>query len=525
MSSNEQQPRALPLDAIFDIARDLTASLTSDNRYARLLAGVCRVIPCDAACLMRLEGAELVPLAARGLSRAALRQRYDRSLHPRLDALIQAVEPVRFAPDSPLPDPFDGLVAGAPDALEKLHDCMGCALVDDGEVVGVLTLDAFVSGTFDNIDRRLLATLGALAGATLRTSALLENLEAKAAHHERVARELSASAAVEWVGVSEAMMRVQGEIEIVAPSDLPLLITGETGVGKELVARWVHQKSRRQRAPLVHVNCAALPENLSESELFGHVAGAFTGATRDRLGKFEVADQGTLFLDEVGELPLALQSKLLVVLQSGHIQRVGSDRERRVNVRVLAATNRNLEQEVTRGKFRADLFHRLAAFPLHIPPLRERPEDIDPLVHFFADRARRRLGTGPVTFSPSALDVFRGCAWPGNVRELENAVGRAVLRAAHEEPGGAPLLVTPRYLTDLDGHSEKAPNPKPTRLLPLSGPKNVPLRERLAEFQRQQVKQALEDNHGSWAAAARDLGMHRSNLHHLAKRLKMDVAR
>ena len=270
-----QKPEAR--DAVLEIARDLTNSLHSENRYVRLLAAICRVVPCDAACLLRLEGDVLVPLAARGLSPSALRQQYPRGDHPRLDTLIGSLEPVRFPPDSPLPDPFDGLVAGAPGALGKVHDCMGCALVEGDEVVGVLTLDAFRAGSFDSVDRRLLATLAALAGATLRTLALLNALEEKAERKSRAVREIASTWQTPLIGAAGGLARVCHEVEVVAPSDMPLLITGETGVGKELVARLVHDSSSRAGEPLVHINCAALPENLAESELFGHVAGSFTG--------------------------------------------------------------------------------------------------------------------------------------------------------------------------------------------------------------------------------------------------------
>jgi anaerobic nitric oxide reductase transcription regulator len=200
------------------------------------------------------------------------------------------------------------------------------------------------------------------------------------------------------VGASPALQRLLEETAMVAGSEMTVLITGETGVGKERVAQQLHELSRRREEALIHVNCAALPESIAESELFGHVAGAFTGAARDRAGKFEVADGGTLFLDEIGELPLTLQPKLLRALQSGEIQRVGSDRVHRVNVRVVAATNRDLQREVERGRFRADLYHRLAVFPLRVPPLRERREDVPLLAAHFADLARRGWGSGRCGF-------------------------------------------------------------------------------------------------------------------------------
>jgi anaerobic nitric oxide reductase transcription regulator len=391
---------------------------------------------------------------------------------------------------------------------------MGLSLSESGEVVGALTLDAFDAGRFDGLSLEFLELLSALAGAALRTSALIEALERRAQRGEHVARELLRGGAPAHggalVGNSPALARLSREIAMVAASDLPVLILGETGVGKELVARQVHAASRRANEPLVHVNCAALPEAVAESELFGHVAGAFTGATRDRAGKFELASGATLFLDEVGELAPPVQPKLLRALQQGELSRVGSDRTHRVDVRVIAATNRDLEREMARDRFRADLFHRLAAFPLRVPPLRERREDIVPLAQHFAEQARRRLGTGPLRFSPAALDQLAAADWPGNVRELENAVGRAALRASFGHDRDEPVTLAPEHLE----LAAAAPEARET-----SVPSGVPLRDRVTTFQRTAVLEALARNGGGWAEAARELGMDRSNLFHLARRL------
>ncbi len=268
-----------------------------------------------------------------------------------------------------------------------MHACLGCRLTEGTQVVGALTADALNPHAFDMLDPRVLATLGALAGAAMRTTGLIETLERMAERRGQVARELQRSAGLssggQFLGASQATRRLLDEIHLVARSDLAVLITGETGVGKELVARQIHDTSPRRDEALIQVNCAALPESIAESELFGHVAGAFTGASRDRAGKFEIADGGTLFLDEIGELPLSLQPKLLRAIQHGEIQRVGSDRALRVDVRILAATNRNLEAEVAAGRFRADLYHRLAVYPIQVPPLRERRPDIPLLAAHF----------------------------------------------------------------------------------------------------------------------------------------------
>jgi anaerobic nitric oxide reductase transcription regulator len=528
------QPYGAQHDAAFevllDIALDLTASLAAADRYNRLLAGVRRVIPCDAACLLRLDGTALVPVAGFGLSTRALARRYERRDHPRLDLILGSEAPVRFPPDSPLADPFDGEIPSAESLHDHVHACLGCPLTEGGGIVGALTADAIEPHRFDALDERVLAMLGALAGAALRTTALIEALEHRADHRRRVVLDLQRTVAQSSGGVilgsSAAIDRLRQEIALVAHSDLAVLISGETGVGKELVANQVHAASARADEALIHVNCAALPVSIAESELFGHIAGAFTGAQRDRAGKFEIADAGTLFLDEIGELPLELQPKLLRALQQGEIQRVGSDRVHRVNVRVIAATNRDLEREVARGRFRADLYHRLAVFPVRVPALRERREDIPVLASHFGDIAARRLGLPGVRMDEAARRRLMEADWPGNVRELENVVSRAVLRAAAGHAGRSDAVtIAPAHLDVAlvpiaQGAGLPAPVPTPGgAAMGQGGAAPVPLRDRVTAFERDVILQTVRQHGGNWAAAARALGMHRSNLHHLARRL------
>jgi transcriptional regulator with GAF, ATPase, and Fis domain len=231
----------------------------------------------------------------------------------------------------------------------------------------------------------------------------------------------------EIVSRSGAMRATLAQVQRVAPTDTTVLLLGETGTGKEVVARAIHRLSQRHNRPLVRVNCAALPLNLIESELFGHERGAFTGATVKRVGRFEIADGASLFLDEIGELPLELQPKLLRVLQDGEFERLGSSRTIKVNVRVIAATNRNLAECVRNGTFRADLYYRLNVFPIRVPPLRERPEDIEPLTVTFLAEAGRRLGRRFAPAPAVVLDALRQHDWPGNVRELQNVIERAAV--------------------------------------------------------------------------------------------------
>ena len=260
--------------------------------------------------------------------------------------------------------------------------------------------------------------------------ALEENavLKARLAGEPNRARETRSGAEFEdIVGQTPAVLRLLDQIAQVSTTDSTVLVMGETGTGKELVARAVHRQSRRRDKPLVIVNCAALPATLVETELFGHERGAFTGATSRRAGRFELADRGTLFLDEVGELPEEIQVKLLRVLQTGEFERVGSTQTLRVDVRLIAATNKNLEDAVAAGRFRADLYYRLHVFPVHVPSLRQRREDIPLLVTYLADKKAQTIGKTIDCVPQAVMDRLTQYAWPGNVRELENVIERAII--------------------------------------------------------------------------------------------------
>ncbi len=237
----------------------------------------------------------------------------------------------------------------------------------------------------------------------------------------------------EIVGQSDSILKIVRQIDVVGPTDASVLIHGESGTGKELIARAIHQSSRRAAHPLIRVNCAAIPADLFESEFFGHVRGAFTGALRDRIGRFELADGGTLFLDEVGEIPLELQSKLLRVLQEGQFERVGEERTRRVDVRIIAATNRDLRSEVEAKRFREDLYFRLNVFPLQSPPLRERREDIPQLATHFLEQIGQRLNRPDKRLSLADIEHLQKYSWPGNIRELQNVIERALITSTGKE--------------------------------------------------------------------------------------------
>jgi PAS domain S-box-containing protein len=254
---------------------------------------------------------------------------------------------------------------------------------------------------------------------------LRERLESENEYLQEEVRQASGSGTI--LGRSAGVHRVLEQIEMVAPTDATVLVLGETGVGKELVARAIHQRSLRRDRPLVKINCTAIPRELFESELFGHIKGAFSGALRDRIGRFQLADGGTLFLDEIGELPLAMQPKLLRVLQDGEFEPVGNDTTRRVNVRIIAATNRDLKSLVRAGRFREDLYYRLSVFPIEVPPLRDRKDDIPVLARHFLEIASKRFSRSGLHLTASQLRQLQNYDWPGNVRELQNVIERAVI--------------------------------------------------------------------------------------------------
>lgn len=511
--------------AIIPLVDDLARDLPEIERYRRLLRVLRRLLPCDAVALLRLEGEQLVPLAVEGLSADTLGRRFRLDQHPRLAAVIAGEGTVRFDADCGLPDPYDGLVESAHGPLE-VHDCMGCALYIEDRVWGVLTLDALNPAQFGPTECGRLEAFASLAAATVKAGERIHALSAQLDEEQRLAETWRVAAGhrppPEVIGQSAAFKALRKELELVAPSDLSVLITGETGVGKELVARGIHRLSLRKDQPMVVINCAALPDALVESELFGHVRGAFTGAVADRRGKFEVADGGTLFLDEVGELPLASQAKLLRVLQSGQLQRVGSDREHHVDVRVITATNLDLADAVRRGRFRADLYHRLGAYPLRVPPLRERERDVLLLAGFFVEEARARMGVRSLRLSADAQAALLAYHWPGNVRELEHLIGRAVLRAL-----AASGAVRPRILT-VDAAALELPvlqvPPAQAERAAETTMATGDLRKAVDDYQRQLIAAALERNDGNWTDCARALGLDRANLNRLAKRLGLKEA-
>jgi len=309
----------------------------------------------------------------------------------------------------------------------------------------------------------------------------------------------------EIVGSSGALQKVQSLVSKVAPADATVLITGETGTGKELVARAIHRRSRRSSRTFVTVNCAAIPRDLIASELFGHEKGSFTGAVQRRLGRFELAEGGTIFLDEVGELPMETQIALLRVLQEHEFERVGGTRSIRTNVRVIAATNRNLQVAIQAGTFRSDLFYRLNVFPIDMPPLRERREDIPVLVEYFVDHCAKKVKKNIEGITEESLDLLRSYPWPGNIRELQNVIERSVIMCEAEY-----------FSVDKTWLAQQRLSTEPKTPLDLS--------EKLAAQEKERIEGALRESAGRVfgpSGAATKLGIARSTLESKIRSLKI----
>ena len=393
----------------------------------------------------------------------------------------------------------------------------GMELLDELKKAGVKTPVVLISGQA-NIEMAVKATrLGALdfLEKPLSTDKLLVTVEnaLRLTRLEDENRELRQRLGKhELVGSSPAMKKLLAQIARVAASETRVCILGETGTGKELVARAIHEKSPRRAHPFITLNCAAVPAELIESELFGHEKGSFTGAASRHLGKFEQAEAGTLFLDEIGDMPLALQAKMLRVLEESEVERVGGDKPIKVNVRVLVATHRHLEELVKQNAFRSDLFHRVYVFPLAVAPLRERPEDFPELVAHFARQLAAQNGWKEKGFTPEAIAELRTYAWPGNLRELRNVVERLVLLASEPTIGAADVrLALPSAASRTGGGSLRAATGAGT------------LAERTEAFEREVLLAEIRTHNFHMTNVARALGLERSHLYKKCQQLGIDL--
>ena len=389
----------------------------------------------------------------------------------------------------------------------------GISLLQDLKAAGVTTPVVMISGQA-SVETAVRATRhGAVdfLEKPLSTEKLLVTIEnvLRLRHLEDENRDLRRRLGkheIIWTG--PVMERLMAQVERVAASESRVAIQGETGTGKELIARTIHQKSARHAGPFVTLNCAAVPAELIESELFGHEKGSFTGAAARHIGKFEQAAGGTLFLDEIGDMPLAMQSKLLRVLEEGEIERVGGDKPIAVDARVVVATHRNLEEMVRQGSFRADLFHRVYVFPIVLPPLRERASEIPALSEYFAVQVASQNGWRPKHFSPESIEILQRYSWPGNVRELRNVVERVLLLSSAE-------TITAEEVNLALPHSRNGDT--------VSSTGSGPLTQRLESFEREVLLAELRRHHHHMTNTARALGLERSHLYKKCQQLGIDL--
>ena len=410
-------------------------------------------------------------------------------------------------------EPFDLILS---DVVMPRRD--GLALLEDLKNAGVTTPVVMMSGQA-HIEMAVRATrLGALdfLEKPLSTEKLLVTVEnacklTRLEHENRDLRRRVGKHTLVWT--SEIMRRAMAQIERVAASESRVCIYGETGTGKELVARTLHEKSPRSAQPFVTLNCAAVPAELIESELFGHEKGSFTGAAQRHIGKFEQAHRGTLFLDEIGDMPLAMQAKLLRVLEEGEVERIGSGKPSTVDVRVIVATHRNLEQLVEAGVFRRDLYHRVVVFPVQLPPLRQRLEDLPVLIDHFANQVSAQNGWKPVPFTLDAITLLTQYKWPGNIRELRNIVERLLLLADRAVDADAVRMALPSLAVE----------DRSRGVLTSSRDAEGPLAERVLAFERATVLGELERSQRNITQTARALGLERSHLYKKCQQLGIDL--
>jgi len=470
--------RLLALDSLVRFSERLLGATDVPRLLDELLDAVLDVTHADKGFLILLEDGEMSVRAARNVARDTIEGALERVSDSIVQRVVETRRPIVVADAL-----HDAEWSGSSSVVNlKLCSVMCAPLMQKGEVFGVIYLgnDDVVS-LFDEQALEALTVFAGQASLLLENALLLDSLR-----RENVALREAASTRQygDLIGAGASMREVYRRIEKVASTDISVLVTGETGTGKEIVAREIHRRSPRASGPFVAVNCGAIPEPLLESELFGHSKGAFTGAIATRGGKFQAAHGGTLFLDEVGDMPPSLQVKLLRALQERTVTKVGDTRPEPVDIRVIAATNKILEDEIRRGAFREDLYYRLDVVSIPLPPLRERGEDLVVIARWFLHRFAKEFGSRVRGFTPSALVAMRKYAWPGNVRELENRLKKAVVLAD-------------RALVSADDLDLRADVLEPT----------LPLAQAKEEFQKRYINEVLERNGGNRTKTAKDLGV------------------
>jgi len=481
--------RLLALETLVRFSERLLAATDLTRLLDELLDALLEVTHADKGFLILLEDGEMSVRGARNMARETIEGAVGRVSDSIIRRVVDTRRPIVVADAL-----HDSEWSGSSSVVNlKLCSVMCAPLMQKGDVFGVIYLgnDNVVS-LFDERALEVLTVFTAQASLLVQNAMLLDSLRRE---NLSLREEVSSKRYGELIGSGASMREVFRRIEKVAATDISVLITGETGTGKEVVAREIHRRSQRAGGPFVAVNCGAIPEALLESELFGHVKGAFTGAVATRVGRFQAAHGGTLFLDEIGDMPTALQVKILRALQERAITKVGDSRPEPVDIRVIAATNRVIEEEIRKGTFREDLYYRLNVVAIALPPLRDRGEDLVVIARYFLQKHSKEYGGRARGFTPSALVAMRKYAWPGNIRELENRVKKAVVLADRALISGEDLDLRPELLEPI-----------------------LPLLQAKEEYQKRYINEVLERNGGNRTKTAKDLGVDpRTIFRHLEK--------
>jgi transcriptional regulator with GAF, ATPase, and Fis domain len=489
-SAEATEPQLSVLRRLTAFSERLLQTYALDQVLEQLMDEAISLARADKGFLILLESNELRVKVARNLTRENIEDAVERVSDTIIAKVVKSRRPLIVS------DALDDPEFKASESVVnlKLLSVMCVPLMHKGELFGLVYLgNDRIAHRFEQEGLDLLTIFAAQASLLLQNAMLVNELQLD---NTELRKRLTDQRYGEMIGACAGMKDVYRRVDKVAPTDISVLITGETGTGKELIARELHRRSPRAKGPFVTINCGAIPENLLESELFGHVRGAFTGATTTKAGRFQAAVGGTLFLDELGEMPLALQVKLLRALQEKIVYRVGDSRGESVDIRVVAATNKVLAEEVKQGRFREDLFYRINTVTIHLPPLRERGEDITGLAKYFLSRFSQEFSSKVRGYSPASVLALKKYGWPGNIRELENRVKKAVVLA------DKPLLGP----DDLDL--------KPEHLDPV-----LPLAQAKEEFQTRYINEVLERNNGNRTKTAKELDVDpRTIFRHLEKR-------
>lgn len=502
---------------------ELFNEMPSAERLDGLVGVIQTLFQCGAVALLKCDGDALKPVAAKGLVAETLGRKFIINQHPRLRALANSTGALRFPADSPLPDPYDGLLSSQPGTALPVHDCMGIQLNLQGKCWGLITLDSLSPGTFNADSLTELERHRPVIEALIRLSCIEDTLttiqNAQVQLKDQIERDHAHE--LDILGNSAPIKNILNELEVIAPSDLPVLLMGEVGLGKEVFAYFIHNQSKRSQQPLVYVNCTTLTDSNAESELFGHIEGAFAGAHSSRKGRIESAHLGTVFLDEVGALSLPIQAKLLRLLHTGLLERTGSNDSIEVDTRIITATNRNLKEQVLKGDFRADLFHSISVYPVPIPPLRERKQDISLLAGYFLELNRTRLGVRSLRLSEEASEALLSYPWPGNMRELEHAIRRAAIKTISAGAKAEDIITLDSRALDL-----QLPSQFNSQFLTIDNDQSLfdavqgmPMKDAVKSFQKALILKELQRNKQSWSATARAFSLDPSNLHKLAVKL------